>query len=148
MGMDGFTGKLEAVEATGRLRTPEGEEYGPRLVYAAILQVLQFAVTKPSPYAMAREILTTGMLVPQECKGAFINGLASLYVEKGTDSDEWRKFRVKLQGLLLKQLGLVQAAEILLQDWQIEEPTLKQMELFTQAGPKTETVNMTTGEVQ
>lgn len=141
-----FTNKLDAAEAMMQLRNGEGEQRGPQLAYAAILQVLQFAVRKPSPYAMAREILTVGMLVPQEAKGAFINGLAGLYHEKGIEVEEWRKFRTKLQGLLLKQLALIQGAEMLLQDWRIDEPTLKQMEMFAAPKVKPAVPDMTTGE--
>ena len=146
----GFTTKLDAAPAMMELRNGEGELRGPQLAYAAILRVLQFAAKEPppSPYAMACEILGVGMLVPQEAKGAYIVGLAGLYHEKDVDADEWRKFRVKLQTLLLKQQGLVQGAEMLLQDWQIDQPTLKQMDLFVQAKARSSAVDMTTGEVE
>jgi hypothetical protein len=115
------------------------------LTYAALLRVLRFATGKPSQYALARELLTTGLMLPQECKGAYINGLAGLFRGADTDSDEWRKFRVKLQNLLLKVQGLVQAGEMLLQDWRIDEPMVKQIELFTQAKERPPVPDMTTG---
>lgn len=49
---------------------------------------------------------------------------------------------------VLKTQALVQAVELLLHDWRIEEPTLRQMELFTQPRGSGEGVNMTTGEVR
>jgi hypothetical protein len=114
--------------------------------YAAVLHVLKYADTKPTPYDFAREILTTGLMLPQEAKGAYINGLARLFREEETDPAAWFRFRTKLQTMLLKAQALVQAAEMLLQDWQIEEPAVKQLGLFAQAGSR-ETVNFSTGDV-
>lgn len=118
-----------------------------RLAREALLHLLRFATAKPSMYTMACEILRSAMMVPQESKGLFVNGLAQLYTDAADAGDAWIKFRSKLQGILLKQQGLIQALELLLQDWQIEEPTIKQMEMFAAAKARTDVPDMTTGEV-
>ena len=109
--------------------TSDRRDYIP---YAAISHVLRFAATHPSCYELAREILTVGLAQPQEFKAGFINGLVRLFKDEETDPDAWLKFRAKLQALVLKGQALVQAADMLLQDWQIDESAVAQMSLFRQ----------------
>ena len=114
------------------------------LVNGALLSLLRLAGEQPTPYALAQALLTAGMQLPQECKGAYVNGAARLFTEDRTPSDEWIKFRNKLQAQMLKTQALVQAVELLLQDWRIEEPTVRQLQLFEQVRG----VDMTTGEMR
>jgi hypothetical protein len=112
-----------------------GEDDGAAIVRAALVRVLRLAETSPSPYALMREILTVGWLVPQETKAAYITGCAQLFRDNTEDPAPWRTFRAKLQALLLKAQTLLHAGDMLLQDWRIVDPQLKQLELFAAASP-------------
>ncbi len=144
---DGYTLHLSGDLADATLLYGNGEEHGPQMIFAALLRLLKFAIDKPSKYALAREILTIALFLPQECKGGFLNELAGLLEDQTGEPSEWRAFRNKLQTEILKAQGIVQKMATLLEDWHIDQPAVKQMELFTRSQKKTEAVDMTTGEV-
>jgi len=121
----------------------------PQIIHAALLSTLRHVQNDtPSNYALARHIVTTALLLPQECKGSYLKGVASFFRdESGEDWKEWTAFRNKLTAQTLKAQTIVQAVATLMEDWQIREPETKQLGLFVQASPRV-SVDLTTGEVR
>jgi len=106
---------------------PSNEEL---LALAAVKQVAQFALTKPTTYALFLMILTQALTLGQDSKAYYINHLARVFQDDDEDPGVWLKFRTKLQTLLLKQQALVQMGDLLLQDWQLNQATVSQLQLF------------------
>jgi hypothetical protein len=106
---------------------PSNEEL---LALTAVKQVAQFALTKPTTYALFLMILTQALTVGQDSKAYYINHLARVFQDDDEDPGEWLQFRSKLQTLILKQQALVQTGDMLLQDYQINQATVSQLHLF------------------
>lgn len=119
-----------------------------QIIYTALLDTLRYVQAEtPSNYALARHIVTTSLLLPQECKGGYLKGVAGFFRDdSGEDFKDWMPFRNKLMAQTLKAQTLVQAVATLLEDWPITDASTKQLELFATAGQRV-TVNMTTGEI-
>jgi hypothetical protein len=117
-------------------------------VTLGLRRILRVVEAHESTYRIASEILAVGLTLPQESKAAFVTALARFYQDDNDPESwpEWRKFKAKLQGYLLKAQALVQQVDMLLQDVEISEPTLKQLEMFASTTARTG-VDMTTGEV-
>jgi hypothetical protein len=118
------------------------------VIHTALLSTLRFVQKDtPSNYALARHVITAALLLPQECKGPYLKGVASFFRDpSGEDWKEWQTFRNKLMGQTLKAQAIVQAVATLLEDWQIQDADEQQLGLFAAAQPALK-VNMTTGEV-
>jgi hypothetical protein len=126
----------------------EEQSFTDLTMLVGLRRILRFVEAKESKYRIASEMLAVGLMLPQESKAAFITTVARFYQD---DSDpesfpEWRKFRGKLQSYLLKAQALAQQVDMLLQDQEVREVSLKQLELFASAQGRNG-VDMTTGEV-
>jgi hypothetical protein len=124
----------------------EADVKDSQIIHAALLNTLRYVQKDtPSNYALARHIVTTSMLLAQECKGGYLKGIAQLFRDDtGEDYKEWTQFRNKLLAQALKAQTIVQAVATLLEDWQIDQPEVKQLGLFADATSRP-VPDMTTG---
>jgi hypothetical protein len=135
---------MENIELPGHQEVKDSH-----IIHTALLGTLRYVQNdKPSNYALARHVVSTSLLVPQECKGPYLKGVAGFFRdESGEDWKEWTAFRNKLMAQTLKAQAIVQAVATLLEDWAIQDADEKQLGLFAKArGP--EVVDMTTGEIR
>ena len=109
-----------------------------KIIYTALLGTLRTVQNdKPSNYALARHIVTTSLVLPQECKGGYLKGVAGFFRDgNGDDYKEWKTFCGKLLTQMLKAQTIIQHVATLLEDWEIEAPDVKQLNLFAEAASR------------
>lgn len=106
---------------------PSNEEL---LALAAVKQVAQFALTRPTTYALFLMILTQWLTCSHDSQSYYLKALPAVLQDQDADPEDWRKLAMKLEALLVKGQDVALRGTMLLKDWQMTHAAELQLHLF------------------